>query len=811
MPAPFEFPGHYWDEEKGKFFKIEATGTAPPGAQWSRQEVDAHDRRQQLVDRQQQRRDRQRQRKQQQQTQQQTQSMQAGAGGDGSPIILHKQHRHHQRRPLERARLRPDRNKSTATSSLPSPASVYAAKIRRTLARNAYPDESGEVVASRLYDRCPRFGHEVGEKGANGDRCFLSGSRSATAAAAFADGLEFKGAVPILNEYPTIQLEISNEWNEFALFLDNVPLTTRQNFPPVLSQTEISCMYVHGEDVNPGAGIVYTNYTDSVDLQGVKGQYIPVNRDGNVITDLSLSPEPARDAYIRRVAPEQVLVSHVTAICFHVSSRNLIVCSSAWQAHQFRPIPTVQVFPAEESDRVLDRETLNDDDTWHLGRQPSYRSIRDAIGPELESRPIHQVFSQCQSESVNACVASPRGYDAICIVATDTDLRAIDLLTAASMPLEDMDGDYLRGTQILHTSALNLEDDVQPRLLSAPSPTRSRSPISAFNVHYMDRQRHFGGPKFSTGSPRHNSGFTFTSVDYVHKHPRLVVAAGRHPVPWLVDLGDRSWHAFGGTTMAGRHDTSVRIDGRGRGEDNAVTHVRSAGEYHVVAASLNNKMLKYDLRYMKKPRSSREEDVATAALFRFRNYHKSSRLTGLGFDVDAELGLVAAAEEHDYYTGLGGGISLFSLATGERLHAPGLWQFSHSPERLARIYTPTEALLTVPRTPTVAVSSTLAVAGSSVEPDYHDFGLSGPNSSQTRSPNPFVSVASERDRKRYESCAKYVGTQPLPRVGALSFAALPREGTSLFVGAGARVHKFSLKHDGQDVFYGEDEEERAKR
>ncbi|CAK7217005.1 plasma membrane H+-ATPase [Sporothrix bragantina] len=304
-------------------------------------------------------------------------------------------------------------------------------------------------------------------------------------------------------------------------------------------------------------------------------------------------------------------------------------------------------------------------------------------------------------------------------------------------------------------------------------------------------QMHLGQPYLSPDKQRRISNFTVTSVDFVHKHPRLVVAAGRHPVPWLVDLRDRNWHAFGGTSMVETHDASIRINGKAWDQDNVVTHVRSAGQYHVVAASLNNKMLMYDLRYMKSPKSSREEDVVAAALFRFRNYHKSSRLTGLGFDVDAELGLVAAAEEHEYYTGLGGGLSLFSLATGERIHAPGLWHVSHSPERLAHIYKPPKGLLTLPRTSTAA-------------------GWNGDLAgllSEMPAPGLFITVASERDRTLFKSLGENVDKQPLPRVGALSFTALPHENTSLFAAVGARVHKFSLKHDRKDMFYGEDEED----
>ncbi|CAK7266846.1 plasma membrane H+-ATPase [Sporothrix epigloea] len=807
MPAPFHFPGHYWDEDKGKFFKIEATGTAPPGAQWSRQEVDAYDRRQQLVDQQQNRRDRRRQRQQQ--------SSPADVSG-GGPVV-HQQHRQQkqqqqQQQPSKRARrVCGNGNATSSLSQSSSLANVSSSdeKIRRLLQKHADLDERREAVTSRLYDRCPRLGHEVGEGGADSVHCSFSGSRAATAAAVFAKDLEFKGAVPVLDEYEALHDEAVFAADELALRTERthaVPFAIGRSFPQVLSQTVISCMYVHGEDVNPGAGIVYTNYTRSADIHGVKGQYIPVNDNGDVVFDFALSPRLIDYSPYQRTRPEEMTVLHPTAICFHESSRNLIVCSSTPHARIERPVPTIQFFAPEVSDHTSRKEDV----TWQFGCNPPRRFFPDLTAAVVvvsdarlaPPKPLHQLYSNCRSESINACVASPRGYDALCIVATDAGLRAIDIATTESIPLRDMNDSRTSRMDPGFSVVSDFVDTVHPRLLNAGLHAQRHY---SYDVLDMKRQKHFDMP--------HNNRFTVTSVDFIHKHPRLVVAAGRHPVPWLVDLSDRSWHAFGGTSMVNGYDTSIRIDGPGRGEDNAVTHARSAGEYHVVAASLNNKMLMYDLRYMKDPRSSREEDVVAAALFRFRNYHKSSRLTGLGFDVDAELGLVAAAEEHDYYTGLGGGVSLFSLATGERVHAPGLWQFSHSPERLARIYTPTETLLTLPRTTTkeAASSSVLPVTVNTSESDYHDFGLDGPESLQTRSPKPFITVTCGSDRKRYESCATHVATQSLPRVGALSFAALPREGTSLFVAAGARVHKFSLKHDRRDIVYGEDEEDRTKQ
>ncbi|CAK7217002.1 plasma membrane H+-ATPase [Sporothrix bragantina] len=286
MPAPFAFPGHYWDEDKGRFFKIEATGTAPPGAPHSQQEVDAYNRRQQLVDQEQQRWNRRRQR-QQLSSKGEDASHEDGSSGDVTARCKQhrrqqqqkqQQNRHHQRKPSKRARYASGSGGEPSSSSSP----LMAEKIRLTLKRNALDEEDLKFVKNHLIDRHPRYGHEIG-KADTGDynRSFV-GSRAARAAAAFAHGLEFKGAVPVLNEYQATNHE-DNLFESRPPVMETtsaVPFDAASHYPPLLSETRITCMYVHGEEMNPGAGIVYTNYHEPGRFVGIKGQYIPVNEDG---------------------------------------------------------------------------------------------------------------------------------------------------------------------------------------------------------------------------------------------------------------------------------------------------------------------------------------------------------------------------------------------------------------------------------------------------------------------------------------------------------------------------------------------------
>ena len=150
-----------------------------------------------------------------------------------------------------------------------SAAASTAERIRLVLQRNAHIDYGDEgrqegheeeaVTQHHLYDRHPRLGLEIGDGNVGSESRSFVGSRAATAAAAFAHGLEFKGAVPVLNEYEAMFHEETHNLIPLRDSTSAVPFAASDPYPPVLSETVITCMYVHTEDVNPGLGIVYTS------------------------------------------------------------------------------------------------------------------------------------------------------------------------------------------------------------------------------------------------------------------------------------------------------------------------------------------------------------------------------------------------------------------------------------------------------------------------------------------------------------------------------------------------------------------------
>lgn len=94
-------------------------------------------------------------------------------------------------------------------------------------------------------------------------------THATTAASTYARDLQFKGAIPVLNENASMMIESqlfsSNNRADWAAF-GTVPgrrmarpFSAALARPQILSKTEIKAMYVHGEEQPPGMGIVYTS------------------------------------------------------------------------------------------------------------------------------------------------------------------------------------------------------------------------------------------------------------------------------------------------------------------------------------------------------------------------------------------------------------------------------------------------------------------------------------------------------------------------------------------------------------------------
>ncbi|OAA66462.1 hypothetical protein SPI_01038 [Niveomyces insectorum RCEF 264] len=715
MPAPFAIPGYYWDEERQKFFKVEKTGTAPAGAPWSQDQVG-------------------RQHKRQKRASAAGLSRPSGSRSAGrqaqTPVPL----------PVVRA------------LSLPHVAGYYDREVGGGLADSgAFAAIASGRGGGRL--SCEDSGTSCSSNSSNSSRSRNTRPPlAATAVAAYASGLRFHGAVSILDEDYSLYLERVHANVGWAA--PGEPFTVAMTQPPRATKTPISCMYVYGGDEASGLGVVYTNVGSPMERQGsIKGQYIPRDEEGRIPATWPETGPFSVYAEYQRTRSEGFDVPEASAICYHETSRNMIVTSREVSNVYHGPYTDI-LFEGKTPIHIFSPEMRSEAPNrlrprWGLGNT--------GYGSGEDTNPVYYVRARDALDAVYACAPAPSGSSLLCVVGTGRGLAEIDLATvqravAASQdfsPLDRQNG----ASQI--TMSWNAEQFAHwcgqqgffPPTVSMFRPGGPPLSASANGNDNNTSRRRRGRP----ARPRD----LITTVDFLDRHPQIVLAGGRWSEPWLVDLREPAvtrWHRFGGGGASGNPGDSVgggsRTPSAANTEPNAVAHVRSAGPHRVVAAGLRDTMLLYDLRYIKAPRArSRGSGIGGSStacpVLRFDHYYNEARLVGTGFAVDAALGLVAVGDCHVPRTGLGGGISLYSLHTGQRLHAPGLDKISYSNATLAREYTP--HLL-----PTARAND--------------DSGNSLP-------PPP---------------------TRHLPRIQAINFASLPGEGPSLFVGVGPTVQKYSI-------------------
>ena len=96
----------------------------------------------------------------------------------------------------------------------------------------------------------------------------------------------------------------------------------------------------------------------------------------------------------------------------------------------------------------------------------------------------------------------------------------------------------------------------------------------------------------------------------------------------------------------------------------AVTHVRKINDHLVLVNGLRSSVMLYDLRFPHPPSPSRMFPCPTSPCMVYEGHDNEYR-TRLGFDVDLEMGLVAAARDD-------GGVSVWGLHGGEKIDVPAL-------------------------------------------------------------------------------------------------------------------------------------------
>jgi hypothetical protein len=110
----------------------------------------------------------------------------------------------------------------------------------------------------------------------------------------------------------------------------------------------------------------------------------------------------------------------------------------------------------------------------------------------------------------------------------------------------------------------------------------------------------------------------------------------------------------------------------------SITHIKQLDAHRILAAGLNSSLCQYDLRFRKedtfssaqplfrRKQSSKRNLNPTRSILTYPDYCNNASIQ-LGFDVDLESGIVAAAQEQDdnHYP-----VQLFSLHGGHKLRSP---------------------------------------------------------------------------------------------------------------------------------------------
>jgi hypothetical protein len=161
----------------------------------------------------------------------------------------------------------------------------------------------------------------------------------------------------------------------------------------------------------------------------------------------------------------------------------------------------------------------------------------------------------------------------------------------------------------------------------------------------------------SHSSHNHDSPRDVFALEFLHENPSILLTGGRNGILNITDLRFPKYGLQADTIM---HQSSV-------------THIKSVDEHRVLVAGLNSSLCQYDLRFRKSRPISFQENShqrgkgkgkkRRAPTFPCLDYpgYKNEAQISIGFDVDLELGIIAAAQDYDSR------INLFSLHGGHIL------------------------------------------------------------------------------------------------------------------------------------------------
>jgi hypothetical protein len=169
------------------------------------------------------------------------------------------------------------------------------------------------------------------------------------------------------------------------------------------------------------------------------------------------------------------------------------------------------------------------------------------------------------------------------------------------------------------------------------------------------------------------SGDVF-ALEFLSNDPSVLISGGRSGILNITDL---RVHDFGQQADTIKHQSSI-------------THIKQLDNHRIIVAGLKSSLCQYDLRFRKGPKR-------TQSILQYPDYQNTASIR-IGFDVDPESGIVAAAQEHDIshspvqLFSLHGGHALQSVVSGIGRERPDHWP----PKSVYPRYRPIESTEVVP-------------------------------------------------------------------------------------------------------------------
>ena len=154
------------------------------------------------------------------------------------------------------------------------------------------------------------------------------------------------------------------------------------------------------------------------------------------------------------------------------------------------------------------------------------------------------------------------------------------------------------------------------------------------------------------------------ALEFLSEIPDVLLSGGRNGILNIIDHRKPS---FGSNADVIIHPSSIN-------------HIKQLDTHRLIVSGLNSSLCQYDLRFRKTGASlpqvkqaSKNNPMATKPILQYPDFWNNATIQ-IGFDVDLESGIVAAAQEQDEFHAP---VQLFSLHGGHKLWSPYVSKNEH--------------------------------------------------------------------------------------------------------------------------------------